>query len=131
MSQVPSINTSSYLKPRKVEVDGNVWTLKAPGAKQELALSQAQRRLKRLDQKIADESAVDADYDLYDTLEQRMYDMFKDIFVDETEGNQTVEKWLSEMPLSVVMQSFEDLPNQIKDKDEKKDEPAGTTEPTE
>lgn len=125
MSNVPAISTSTYLKTRNVSVDGNIWALKAPGAKQELALSQSQRRLKRLDQKIEDGSADDADYDLYDKLEMQTYNMFKDIFKDSTDGNKQVTEWLENTPLAVVMQSFEDLSKQIENKGN--DDTTGTT----
>ena len=118
MSDIPSISTATYLKPRNVSVDGNVWSLKALGAKEELALSQTQRRLKRLDQKIADGSAVDADYDLYDKLEMQLYATFKTIFKDGTETNEQVTQWLESIPLSVVVKSFEELGKQIEAKDD-------------
>lgn len=118
MSNVPSINTSTYLKSRNIEIDGFVWTLKAPGAREELSMSQAQRRIKRLDQKIEERTATDQDYDLYDKLEAQSYSMFKNIFKDTTADNSQVNNWLEETPLGVVMQIFQDIKKQLETKDE-------------
>jgi len=108
-----SINTKDFMKPRVVNVDGMDWNLKMIGAGSELAMSQAQRRIKLLDTKIANDTATEADFDLYDKLEQQFFIMFQNIFNDGTPDNASVKKWVSDTPTSIIILAFEDIKRQV------------------
>lgn len=107
------IKTSDYVKTYDILVDGNSWTMKAPGAGDELAMSQATRRAKLLEKKIEDGSAVESDFDLYDKLESKIFSMFEKIFNDGTSENTSVKNWVSATPISVINDIFEDIKKQI------------------
>jgi hypothetical protein len=109
------IKTNNYVKAKKILVDGNEWTMVAPGAGSELALSQAQRRAKLLDTKIEAGTAVESDYDLYDALEKKMMDIFKAIFKDGTQGNSQVNAWLESTPMAVIYAIMEDIKKQAEE----------------
>lgn len=107
-----NIDTSKYLGETRVIVDGQDWRIYLPGAGTELRLSQAQRRIKLLDKKMADDTAVEADYDLYDKLENQSIAIFTDMFKDGSEDNAAVKAWVEATPLAVIMASFEDIKEQ-------------------
>ena len=108
-----TISTKDYLKPRKVLVDGMEWDLQMIGAGSELAMSQSQRRIKLLDQKIANDTATEEDFDLYDKLERQFFAMFENIFNDGTATNASVKKWVADTPTSVILLVFEDIKKQV------------------
>lgn len=118
MAEPIKINTGKYKKDGKVDIDGNVWSIKLPGAGTELKLSQAQRRLKALDKKIESGTATEADLDKYDVLEKVMYDSFKDMLNDGTDGNEAVHKWIHETPTAIISQVFEDIKEQANGREE-------------
>ena len=124
-----SINTSSYTKPRTIEVDGKTWTIRMPGAADELAMSQAKRRVDYLDKKITNGTANDADYDLYDQLEKTMYNVFLKIFKDSTDDNSEVKAWVESTSLPIIQIAFEDLKRQVAESDEAKNN-SGTPKTT-
>lgn len=115
--QAISIDTSKYLDNTRVVIDGNDWGIKLPGAGTELRLSQAQRRIKLLDKKINDGTAQEADYDLYDKLENQSIDLFAKVFNDGTDDNASVRAWIEDTPMSVIMATFEDIKEQAQDAD--------------
>lgn len=123
-----NINTKDYLGETRVIVNGNDWEIKLPGAGTELRLSQSQRRIKLLDKKMNDDTATEADYDLYDKLENQSIAIFTDMFRDGTDSNQSVKDWVEATPLAVIMASFEDIKEQAANKDDTKDTKA--SEPT-
>jgi hypothetical protein len=106
------IKTSDLNKVYKVEVDGQAWTMKAPGAGDELKMGQAQRRIALIDKKIKDGVAVEADYDLYDELERSMFTIFTKIFKDGTDDNSQVEEWVKNTPLAVIIMATESIKEQ-------------------
>ncbi|HUH57784.1 MAG TPA: hypothetical protein VL020_04650 [Pseudomonadales bacterium] len=110
--QAININTSQYLGETRVIVDGQDWEIKLPGAGTELRLSQAQRRIKLLDKKIENDTAVEADYDLYDKLENQSISIFTNMFKDGSEDNAAVKEWVESTPLAVIMASFEEIKEQ-------------------
>lgn len=109
------IKTSNYVKSKKILVDGNTWTMTVPGAGDELALSQAQRRMKMLQSKLESGTATESDYDLMDKLESRTYDMFVKIFKDETKDNSQVKEWVNATPLEVIGAIFQDIKKQAEE----------------
>lgn len=106
------IKTDKYIKVKKILVDGNEWTMKVPGAGDELAMSQATRRIKQLDAKIEAKTATDADYDKYDQLENDILERFTNMFQDGTPENNQVKAWLSATPMVVVQMAIEDIKKQ-------------------
>jgi len=110
-----SITTSDYLEQKNILVDGNSWTIKLPGAGTELRISQSQRRIKLLDKKIEDGSATEADFDLYDKLENGTIELFQNMFNDGTETNQTVIEWVETTPLAVIVAAFESIKSQAQE----------------
>lgn len=96
------INTENYVKPKNILIDGKSWTMTAPGAGDEMALSQATRRIQQIENKIKSSTATDSDYDLYDAMEAKIYNLFQKIFRDTTEDNSEVKSWLENTPMSVV-----------------------------
>jgi|VirMetMinimDraft_7_1064189.scaffolds.fasta_scaffold06105_4 ASC-1-like (ASCH) protein len=117
------INTGKYNKQGKVDVDGKIWTVKLPGAGTEMRLSQAQRRLTMLDQKVENKTATEEDLDKYDSYELVVYETFKSMFKDNTKNNSEVSKWVEETPLAIMVQVFEDLKEQANGR---KDSPTTT-----
>jgi hypothetical protein len=111
------IRTSSYIKSKKILLDGNEWTMTAPGAGDELALGQAQRRSQMLQKKIEAGTASEADYDLYDKLEASMFKLFSKIFRDGTTNNTQVDKWLNSTPMIVINAIMEDIKTQAEAKE--------------
>lgn len=110
-----SITTSDYLEEKHILVDGNDWIIKLPGAGSELRLSQSNRRMKLLDKKIEDGTATEADFDLYDKLENNTIDMFKNMLNDQTTDNKSVIDWIENTPLAVINASFEEIKKQAED----------------
>ncbi len=117
------INTGKYNKQGKVDVDGKIWSVKLPGAGTEMRLSQAQRRLTMLDQKVENKTATEEDLDKYDSYELVVYETFKSMFKDNTKNNSEVSKWVEETPLAIMVQVFEDLKEQANGR---KDSPTTT-----
>lgn len=116
------IKTSNYLKSRKILVDGQEWTMHPPGAGDELALNQGKRRAERLEKKIQDGTATDADYDTYDRIENNMYNIFRKMFKDKTEDNSQVNAWLNSTPMVVIMAILEDIQKQATENQDEEDE---------
>lgn len=109
------INSSKYIKTKQVLIDGMSWTIKLPGAGNELAMSQAKRRIDQLDSKIKAGTMTDEDYDRYDKLEKQMLDTFTSMFQDGTKDNSSVTEWLNRTPLAVVQMVMEDIKKQTAD----------------
>lgn len=109
MSEPIKINTSSYTKEGKVEIDGHLWTVKLPGANTELMLNQAQRRITVLDKKVEAGNATEEDLDRYDGYEQTIFSVFQNIFQDGSNDNSEVKAWLEETPMAIIVKSFEDI----------------------
>lgn len=107
--QAIKISTGKYTKEGKVDIDGNIWTIKLPGAGTEMKLSQAQRRLKLLDKKIEADTADEDDLDKYDKFEKVIFDTFKDMFRDGTPENAKVKEWVEDTPIAIIAQIFEDV----------------------
>ncbi len=109
MAEAIKISTGKYTKEGKVDIDGNIWTIKLPGAGTEMKLSQAQRRLKLLDKKIEADTADEDDLDKYDKFEKVIFDTFKDMFKDGTKDNEKVKEWVEDTPIAIIVQVFEDV----------------------
>jgi hypothetical protein len=107
------IKTGNYLKQRKILIDGNEWTMTAPGAGDELALGQARRRVELIQKKVDGGTAVEADYDMYDRLEDKMFNTFSRMFKDTTEDNSQVTSWLNATPMVVIYAIMEDIKKQV------------------
>ena len=107
--QIRRVDTSKYTRSGKVDIDGHVWTVRLPGAGKELQMSKAQRRLKFLDKKLEAGTENEADLDKYDQLEDYMMNVFNDIFIDGTEDNSEVNKWVNDTPMIIITQAFEDI----------------------
>lgn len=114
--EIRRVDTSKYTKEGKVEVDGNIWTVKIPGAGTEMKMSKYQRREKFLKSKLDNGTASEADLDTYDEIEEFFYDFFKNIFQDGTPENTSVHEWVEATPLSVIAQAFEDIKEQASKK---------------
>jgi hypothetical protein len=109
MAEAIKISTGKYTKEGKVDIDGNIWTIKLPGAGTEMKLSQARRRLKLLDKKIEADTADEDDLDKYDKFEKVIFDTFKDMFKDGTKDNDKVKEWVEDTPIAIIVQVFEDV----------------------
>lgn len=112
------IQTGKYVKPKKILVDDMEWTMFAPGAGDELAMGQANRRIQLLDKKIKDGTAEEKDYDKYDELENRIYDIFLKVFKDSTDDNSEVAAWIKETPMTVLYAVMEDIKKQTEAKED-------------
>lgn len=112
MTDIKKVDTSKYNKEGKVDVDGNIWSVRLPGAGAELKLSKAQRRMKFLQKKIDSGECDESDLDRLDELEQYTYDFFTSIFTDDTDDNNQVKEWIGSTPLSIIAQAFEDIKDQ-------------------
>lgn len=117
-SNVKKIDTTKYTTEGKVEVDGNLWTVKLPGASTELKMSKHKRRQEFLSKKIDKGIATEQDLDRYDEIEDYFYDFFRNLFQDGTEGNEAVHKWVDSTPMSVILQAFEDIKEQANKKED-------------
>lgn len=120
------IKTSNYIKSKKILVDDKEWELRPPGAGDELALNQGKRRAERIEQKIKDGTATDADYDTYDRIENNMYNIFRRMFKDATDDNSEVNAWLATTPMIVIMTILEDISKQVVAKEEAEHDEAGS-----
>ena len=109
MAEAIKISTGKYTKEGKVDIDGNIWTIKLPGAGTEMKLSQAQRRLKLLYKKIEADTADEDDLDKYDKFEKVIFDTFKDMFKDGTKDDDKVKEWVEDTPIAIIVQVFEDV----------------------
>lgn len=115
------IKTNELNKVYKIEVDGEAWEMRSPGAGDELRLGQAQRRITQIDKKIKDGTATDADYDLYDQLERTMYDVFTNMFKDSTEDNSHVKEWIKNTPMAIITTAITSIKDQIVASEDKKE----------
>lgn len=115
------IKTSELNKVYKIEVDGEAWEMRSPGAGDELRLGQVQRRVAQIDKKIKDGTATDADYDLYDQLERTMYEMFENMFKDSTENNANVKEWVKNTPMAIITAAITSIKDQIVASEDKKE----------
>lgn len=115
------IKTSELNKVYKIEVDGEAWEMRSPGAGDELRLGQVQRRVAQIDKKIKDGTATDADYDLYDQLERTMYEMFENMFKDSTENNANVKEWVKNTPMAIITAAISSIKDQIVAGEDKKE----------
>lgn len=116
--EIRRVDTSKYVKEGKVEVDGNLWTVRLPGANTEMKLSRYQRRSKLLQKKVDNGTATEEDLDKYDMMEDFYFEFFKNIFSDGTEDNKSVHDWVDNTPISIIMQAFEDIKKQAAEKGE-------------
>jgi hypothetical protein len=107
------IKTSDYTKVYDIEVDGEHWQMKSPGAGDELIMGQAQRRMKLLNAKIDNGTATSEDLDLYDELEKSMFDLVTKIFKDTTPDNHNVKKWVLNTPMQVIIKAIESIKTQV------------------
>lgn len=110
------IKTGNYVKPLKINLDGNEWTMTSPGAGTEIRMGQIQRRITILDKKIADGTANDDDLDKYDEYEKQSFEYLLKIFSDSTPDNLNVKKWLESIPLGVANQIISDIAKQAIEK---------------
>lgn len=111
------IKTSNYVQSKKILIDDKEWTMSAPGAGDELVLGQAKRRAELVQKKIDAGTAVDEDYNTYDRLENKMFEVFSKIFQDKTEDNSEVKGWLDSTPMVVIYAIVEDIKKQAEAKD--------------
>ena len=111
------IKTEQFFKKRKINIDGNEWTMIAPGAGDELALSQADRRLKIINKRVEADTATLEDVDQAEALEARTFGIFEKMFNDGTPGNQSVKDWIAQTPLAVIYMVVEDIKKQSEAKD--------------
>lgn len=111
------IKTNDFVTTKKILVDGKEWTMTAPGAGDQLMLGQAQRRTEMIQKKVEAGTATEADLDMYDKLEDRMFSMFARVFKDGTPENTEVKEWLNSTPLVVIYAIMEDIKRQFEDKE--------------
>ena len=130
MAEPVKISTSKHIKEGKVDIDGHIWTVKLPGAKTELRMSQVFRdnklyaaRIANLDKKIDSDKYTDEDLDKYEEYnnkfkesEQEVFDFFQTIFKDETEDNSEVKEWVANTPTAIIQLAFEDIKEQTNNK---------------
>jgi hypothetical protein len=129
MAEPMKISTKKYTNNGKVDIDGNLWSVKLPGAGTELRFSQASRacklylsRLELIDKKIDAGTVTESDLDKYEDYSKKyeenervIYDIFANTFVDDTDDNSDVKKWVDETPTSIIMLAFEDVRSQAHD----------------
>jgi len=139
VSEPIKINTDKYTSQGKVDIDGNIWDVKLPGAGSQLRFSQASRackslaaRIELIDKKINQVTYTEEDLDKYDDYcknydanEKIVYDVFVNTFHDGTDTNQSVKTWIYDTPLPVIMLAFEDVQKQAEGK---LDEPEASEE---
>lgn len=127
MAEPIKISTKKYTKQGKVDVDGNIWEVKLPGAATELRLSQAFRgsklwaaRMSKLDEKIDSGKISDSELDSYEEYKEKyeeneriVFEFFSDMFQDGTEVNVSVKAWIDATPTSVIQAVFEDMKEQV------------------
>lgn len=123
MREAIKISTSKYNQQGKVNIDGNIWNVKLPGAGTEMRFSQASRicksseaRLAILDKKIEQGTITEPELDRYDEYAEKysenekiIYDVFLKVFTDGTKDNSEVRKWMEDTPTAVIMLAFEDV----------------------
>lgn len=120
------IKTTSYIKERKVLLDGMTVTIRPLGAGSELTIGQTQRRLTFLEKKIKAGTITEQELDKYDALEEQLLDYFDKFMLDGTEDNHKVRAWLKETPYAVIQQVFEDMKKQF-DEAEAEEQKDGAT----
>jgi len=127
MAEPIKISTKKYTKQGKVDVDGNIWEVKLPGAATELRLSQAFRgsklwaaRMSKLDEKIDSGKISDSELDSYEEYKEKyeeneriVFEFFSDMFQDGTEDNVSVKAWIDATPTLVIQAVFEDMKEQV------------------
>lgn len=150
MAEPIKISTSKYTKSGKVDVDGNIWEVKLPGAATELRLSQAFRgsklwaaRLEKLDNKLEKGELTDAELDSYEEYKDKyednervIFDFFSEMFQDGSKDNAEVKAWVESTPTAVIQAVFEDMKEQTEARNEQtkieaadgSKEPSGSTE---
>jgi len=106
------IKTSNYIKIKTILIDGNTWTMKAPGAGDELSFSQSNRRLQLIQRKIENNTATDIDYDTCDKLENNIFNYLIEMFNDGTAENNQVKQWISNTPTFAIYNIIEDIKRQ-------------------
>lgn len=134
MAEPLKISTKKYTGGGKVDIDGNVWSVKLPGAGTELRFSQASRacklylsRMELVEKKIDAGTVTDSDLDKYEEYKNKyeenekvIYDIFSNTFDDGTEDNSEVKKWVYDTPTSIIMLAFEDVRSQAHDTNSEK-----------
>jgi len=110
------IGADKYRAEKVVLFNGKNWRIRLPGARDELALSQIDRRMKHLEKRIESGTASDADLDKLDELEKKMYTVYLGFFQDETEDNSQVKAWLDDTPFGMVKVILEDITKQAEAK---------------
>lgn len=114
---ITTVDTSKYNTQGKVNVDGNVWTVKLPGAGTELKMSRYKRRQEFIAKKIENGTATEQDMDRYDEMEDFFFDFFRNMFQDGTKDNKAVHEWVDNTPMAVILQAFEDIKEQANKKE--------------
>lgn len=112
------INTSKFIKVKKVLIDGKEWEIRPSGAGEELALSQAQRRLTFIENRIKKGVATSEELEQADALEVKMMTIFKGLFKDGTDDNSEVRAWIDSTPLSMIYAVLEEIKKQSEANDE-------------
>lgn len=134
MAEPLKISTKKYTGGGKVDIDGNVWAVKLPGAGTELRFSQASRscklylsRMELVEKKIDAGTVTDSDLDKYEDYKNKyednervIYDIFSNTFDDGTEDNSSVKEWVYDTPTSIIMLAFEDVRSQSHDANSEK-----------
>lgn len=113
------IKTTDYAKPKPVLIDGMDWTIRMPGAGDEMALGQIQRRQEFLQKKIEAGTATEQDLDLYDSLEERAFNMFAKVFSDGSKDNASVNEWIKATPMAVIYKVLEEIKEQATSSEQK------------
>lgn len=126
MAEPIKISTGKYKTEGKIDIDGNIWSVKLLGAGSELRLSQAFRRSKLwgsridlIDKKIQEGKATEQDLDKYEEYDERytksealLVELFSQFLSDGTPENASVKKWIDETPTPIIQMVFEDMQKQ-------------------
>lgn len=135
------VSTDKYTKSGQIDIDGNIWNVKLPGAGTELRMGQVQReakaceaRIKILESKIDDGKASDEEIDRYEelcakslALQKESMAVFLTVFNDGTKENNAVKKWLDETPTAIQFMVFEDVKKGGEAKNESRQESSVTS----
>jgi len=126
MAEPIKISTKKFEPDGKVDIDGNIWTIKPPGAGTELRLSQAFRgsklyasRMNIVEKKIESETATSEDLDKYEEYidkfekhEKVIFDISTSILRDETDSNKQVKEWVENTPTITIEKVFDEIERQ-------------------
>lgn len=115
MSEIKKIDTTKFTKEGKVDVDGKIWSVVLPGAGTELKMGKMKRRQEFLARKAENGTATEEDLDRLDNIEDEFFQLFKNIFRDETPDNSEVSEWVENTPTAIIMQAIEDIREQAND----------------